>query len=60
MFKTLSPLLRDAKKGAETSIWLATAPKLEGVSGKYFADKKEKKTQPDSYNPEYQKKNLGS
>jgi len=56
IFKLFVPLMRDANKGAETSIWLATAPELEGVSGKYFADKKEKKTQPDSYKPEIQQK----
>lgn len=29
-------------EGAQTSIYLATCPKLEGISGKYFADCKEK------------------
>jgi NAD(P)-dependent dehydrogenase (short-subunit alcohol dehydrogenase family) len=29
-------------KGAETPLWVATAPELEGVTGKYFDGKKEK------------------
>ncbi len=30
-------------KGAQTSIYLASSPKVEGVSGKYFADQQEKR-----------------
>ena len=33
-----------AEKGAETTIYLATSPEVEGISGKYFAKKKETKT----------------
>jgi NAD(P)-dependent dehydrogenase (short-subunit alcohol dehydrogenase family) len=40
------PFLRSPAKGAETSIHLASAPELDGVTGKYFADSKE--TQPTS------------
>ncbi len=40
------PFLRSPEKGAQTSIHLASAPELEGVTGKYFADSKE--TQPTS------------
>ena len=29
------------EKGAETIIWLASSPEVEGISGKYFKDKKE-------------------
>ncbi len=32
------------QKGAGTSIYLASSPKVEGVTGKYFDNKKEKKT----------------
>jgi hypothetical protein len=31
-----------AEKGAETTIYLATAPELDGVTGKYFDKKAEK------------------
>jgi len=36
---TLSP-----HKGAETSVYLASSPAVEGVNGKYFAKKREKQT----------------
>jgi NAD(P)-dependent dehydrogenase (short-subunit alcohol dehydrogenase family) len=32
---------RRPEKGAETSIFLATSPEVEGVTGKYFSDSKE-------------------
>jgi retinol dehydrogenase-12 len=39
----LMPLvLRTPEKGAATGVWLATAPELAGVSGRYFADQREK------------------
>jgi hypothetical protein len=31
------------EKGAETSIYLATSPEIEGVTGKYFANCHEKR-----------------
>ncbi|MFQ5951502.1 MAG: SDR family NAD(P)-dependent oxidoreductase, partial [Candidatus Geothermarchaeales archaeon] len=43
------PLLRSAKKGAETAIYLATSPEVQGASGKYFMDKKEARSSPESY-----------
>jgi len=39
-----SPFLIDAEKGAETSIFVASSPKVAGVAGKYFVKKKEKKS----------------
>lgn len=35
------PLTISPTRGAETSIYLATSPEVEGVSGRYFAKKKE-------------------
>lgn len=32
--------MRSSEKGAETVIYLATSPEVEGVTGKYFKDKK--------------------
>jgi len=43
------PFLKSAKEGAETEIYLASSPEVEGVSGKYFDDKKEKKSSDESY-----------
>jgi NAD(P)-dependent dehydrogenase (short-subunit alcohol dehydrogenase family) len=41
-FTIVRPIQTSAEKGAETSIWAATDPELEDVSGKTFAKKKEK------------------
>ncbi len=40
------------KKGAETSVYLATSPDVEGVSGKYFNDKREVRSSDISYDKE--------
>lgn len=39
-------------KGAETSVFLATSPEVEGVTGKFFIDKKEIPSCEESYNIE--------
>jgi NAD(P)-dependent dehydrogenase (short-subunit alcohol dehydrogenase family) len=39
-FRSFTFLMRSPEKGAETLIWLATAPEVNGVSGKYFCDMK--------------------
>lgn len=38
------------EKGAETMLYLATSPEVEGVSGKYFSDSKEKASSKRSHN----------
>lgn len=43
------PLMRTPEKGAETLIWLATSEDVEGISGKYFHDKKEITASPPAY-----------
>ncbi len=43
MFLT-RPIQRRPEKGAETVVWAATAPELEGVTGHYFMDCAPKKT----------------
>ena len=43
------PFLRSPEKGAETTVYVATAPELLGVSGRYFADSREQRTAPASY-----------
>ena len=42
--------------GAETSIFLASSPEMEGITGKYYAKKKEKPSSKESYNEEYAKR----
>jgi NAD(P)-dependent dehydrogenase (short-subunit alcohol dehydrogenase family) len=45
----IRPFLKTPKKGAATSIYLASSPEVEGVTGKYFADSKPKTSSPSSY-----------
>lgn len=40
---------KDVSKGAETIIYLATSPEVEGVNGKYFVDCQPKSSSPVSY-----------
>jgi len=55
LVKTLiRPLLRTPEKGAETAIWLATAPELAAVSGCYFVDGEERRSSRRSYDREAQ------
>ncbi len=39
----LRPFMRSPDRGAATSIWLASAPEIAGVTGRYFANGKEKR-----------------
>ncbi len=39
-------------KGSDTLVYLATAPHLQGVSGRYFVKRKEIPSSPSSYDPE--------
>lgn len=41
-FKIVRPFLKSPAQGAATTIHLASAPELRGVTGKYFADSKPK------------------
>lgn len=41
-FKLFSPFFKSPESGAATSVYLATSPEVATVTGKYFADSKEK------------------
>jgi len=41
--KLVRPFFRTEAQGADTLIWLASSPDVEGVSGKYFIDRREKR-----------------
>jgi NAD(P)-dependent dehydrogenase (short-subunit alcohol dehydrogenase family) len=56
VFRVLKPFMRSPEKGAETLIWLASAPELEGVSGRYYSDLKEIPSHPQSYEPSARKR----
>jgi NAD(P)-dependent dehydrogenase (short-subunit alcohol dehydrogenase family) len=55
MFKMVRPMQINARKGAETSIYLASSDKVKDVSGKCFAKKKEVLTCPASYDEDLQR-----
>jgi NAD(P)-dependent dehydrogenase (short-subunit alcohol dehydrogenase family) len=56
IFKILVPLwrpfMKTAEQGAATSIYLASSPNVEGVSGTYFANRKPKTSSESSYDQE--------
>jgi len=39
--------------GAETSVYLASSPEVEGITGKYYVNKQQKSSSKQSYNKEY-------
>jgi len=47
---------KSPRKGAATSIYLATSPEVEGITGKYFVKKQPKRSSDESYNEEYAKR----
>jgi retinol dehydrogenase 14 len=49
MVRALRPLMVSPEKGAETSIYLASSPEVEGVSGRYFVKKAEARSSDESY-----------
>jgi NAD(P)-dependent dehydrogenase (short-subunit alcohol dehydrogenase family) len=50
--KLATVFFRSPKKGAETTVYLASSPEVQGVSGKYFADCKEARSNEASYDEE--------
>jgi NAD(P)-dependent dehydrogenase (short-subunit alcohol dehydrogenase family) len=52
MLALFKPFLRSPRKGAETSVYLCKSPEVEGVTGKYFADCHEIRSNEESYDPE--------
>ena len=56
MFKMVRPMQVSAKKGAETSIYLASSDEVKDVSGKCFAKKKKVLTCLESYDEDVQKR----
>jgi len=53
-FTIVRPIQISAEKGAETSIWAATASEIEGVSGKTLAKRKETESAEITYDEEIQ------
>src|SRR5215211_3743397 len=49
MVRALRPLMISPEKGVETSIYLASSPEVEGLSGRYFVKKAEARSSDVSY-----------
>jgi NAD(P)-dependent dehydrogenase (short-subunit alcohol dehydrogenase family) len=49
MYRLVKPFFLSPEKGAETSIFLAYSPEVEGVTGKYFVKKRAVASSPESY-----------
>jgi hypothetical protein len=54
MFKMVRPMQIPPEKGAETSVFLASSPEAEGVSGKYFSKSQELRSSELSYDLDLQ------
>ncbi|MVU80113.1 SDR family NAD(P)-dependent oxidoreductase [Nocardia sp. ET3-3] len=48
----VNPLLPGPDAGADTPVWLATAPELEGVTGRFFVRRKDVPTAPHTTDPD--------
>jgi retinol dehydrogenase 14 len=51
-FRAFKPFMRSPEQGADTLIWLASSPEVEGISGKYFLDRKEIEAKEIAYDPD--------
>jgi retinol dehydrogenase 14 len=45
------PFMRSPEQRADTLVWLASSPEVEGISGQYFADRKEMDAKKVAYDP---------
>lgn len=52
MYMLVKPFFLNPEKGAETSVYLASSPEVEGVTGKYFIRKRAVASSPESYDLE--------
>jgi retinol dehydrogenase 14 len=43
------PFMKSPKKGADTAVYLASAPEVEGVTGRYYVNRKTKRSEESSY-----------
>ena len=49
LINTFGFLMRRPAKGAETAVYLASSAEVEGISGRYFVDKKDVRSSAESY-----------
>ncbi len=56
LFRAFKPFMRTPEQGADTLIYLASSPEVEGMTGKYLADRKVKVASDPAYDETLQKK----
>jgi retinol dehydrogenase 12 len=56
LIKLAAPFMRTPEKGAETLVYLATSPEVEGVTGEYFQNSKRAVATPAARSPESARK----
>ena len=56
MYRLMSVFLKSPEQGAETSVYLASSPEVKGISSRYFVNKKERESAPQTYDKELQDK----
>jgi retinol dehydrogenase-14 len=49
LIAVLRPFMKSPEQGADTAVYLASSPDVEGVTGRYFAGRKAKKSNKSSY-----------
>jgi NAD(P)-dependent dehydrogenase (short-subunit alcohol dehydrogenase family) len=52
LFRAFKPFMRTPEQGADTVIWLASSPDVEGLSGRYYANRKPLKPKKIANDPE--------
>jgi NAD(P)-dependent dehydrogenase (short-subunit alcohol dehydrogenase family) len=49
LYKMVRPFFQSPEKGAQTAVYLASSPEVEGVTGRYFIKKKPARSSPETY-----------
>ncbi|MDP8952995.1 MAG: SDR family oxidoreductase [Actinomycetota bacterium] len=56
LFRAFKPFMRSPEQGADTIVYLAASPDIEGMNGRYLSDRKVTSSSKESYDEELRKK----
>jgi retinol dehydrogenase-14 len=56
LFRAFKPFMRSPEKGADTLVYLASSPDVEGMTGRYFSDRRLITAKSVAYDPEARRK----
>ncbi len=56
LFRAFKPFMRSPEKGADTVVYLAASPEVEGMSGKYLVDRKVTSASDEAYDESVRKR----